>query len=109
MLSSQLEPIEFPELIFATAGPIGVDMDLICRTLAGCLRQVDYKSEHIKLSSEMESVAGTAGDKPSDSPSLYHWKIDYANSLRRKFQLADVLARIALERFPLFVNRGDSQ
>jgi cytidine deaminase len=92
-----MDPIEYPELIFATAGPIGVDMDTIISTLKVCLAEVNYRAEPIKLSSEMERIKTRIGVKPSDSLKLYHWKIDYANALRKKFTRADALARIGLE------------
>jgi len=92
-----MDPVEFPELIFATAGPIGVDMDTILLTLKACLTEVNYRSEPIKLSAEMERIRARVGPKPSDSLKLYHWKIDYANALRKKFKRTDVLARIGLE------------
>jgi deoxycytidylate deaminase len=96
-MRNTMEPVEFPELIFATAGPIGVDMDTILATLKTCLSEVNYSSEQIKLSSEMERIPSRVGPKPTDSLKLYHWKIDYANALRKKFKRADVLARIGLE------------
>jgi len=92
-----MDPVEYPELIFATAGPIGVDMDTILLTLKSCLAEVNYKSESIKLSAEMERIKTRVGAKPADSLKLYHWKINYANALRKKFKTPDVLARIGLE------------
>lgn len=96
-MGNEFDPIEFPELVFATAGPLGVDMDGITTVLAACLTEVGYTSESIKLSSEMQKVPIPAGDRPERGEPLYHWKMDYANALRRKFEHADVLARIALE------------
>jgi cytidine deaminase len=96
-MSETMDPIEYPELIFATAGPIGVDMDTILSTLKSSLSEVNYRAEPIKLSKEMEQVKSRVGAKPSDSLKLYHWKIDYANALRKKFNRPDVLARIGLE------------
>jgi cytidine deaminase len=92
-----MDPVEYPELIFATAGPIGVDMDTILSALKSCLAEVSYASEPIKLSAEMERIPSRIRAKPSDSLKLYHWKIDYANALRKKFKSPDVLARIGLE------------
>ena len=34
---------------------------------------------------------------PADGPTLYNWKIDYANGLRSSFKQNDLLAQIAVE------------
>jgi cytidine deaminase len=96
-MQNTTEPIEYPELIFATTGPIGVDMDSILATLKTALADVEYKSVSVKLSTEMERLKIAHRTKPSDSLKLYHWKIDYANALRKKFDRADLLARIGIE------------
>jgi len=96
-MSNGIEPIEFPELIFAIAGPIGVDTHLISELLANCLTEVNYEHESIKLSDEMVKVPIPFRAKPTDSLKLYHWKIDYANALRKRFNQPDLLARVALE------------
>ncbi|WP_398472085.1 anti-phage dCTP deaminase [Tardiphaga sp.] len=90
-------PIEFPELIFAIAGPIGIDTDAIQAALTAALLEVDYASVPIKLSAEMEKMPMKFRAKPSDSLKLYHWKIEFANALRRKYVGTDVLARIAIQ------------
>jgi deoxycytidylate deaminase len=96
-MQNATEPLEYPELIFATAGPIGVDTDAIVAALKSSLEEVHYTAETIKLSAEMERLKIPHRSKPSDSLKLYHWKIDYANALRKKFISADVLARIGIE------------
>ena len=96
-MQNTTEPIEYPELIFATAGPIGVDTDSILAALKSALAEVDYKAVPIKLSAAMERLKIKHRAKPSDSLKLYHWKIDYANALRKKFGRADLLARIGIE------------
>jgi hypothetical protein len=60
-----MDPVEYPELIFATAGPIGVDMDTILSALKSCLAEVSYASEPIKLSAEMERIPSRIRAKPS--------------------------------------------
>jgi deoxycytidylate deaminase len=87
------DAIEFPELVFATAGPIGVDMDLISSTLTDCLKQVGYASELIKISAEMMRVPAKA---PSTS-NAFNYKIDYANALRERFDRPELLASVGIE------------
>src|SRR5262245_7361749 len=72
-------------------------MKLISDSLASCLTEVDYKAEPLKLTDEIHKVLANAITLLTDSLRLYHWKMDYANALRRKFDRPDVLARIALE------------
>ena len=94
MTTIETGAIKFPELVFATAGPIGVDMDLISSTLAACLDQVKYTSRPIKISIEMKRVLI---EDNIVSRNDFHAKIDYANALRAKFKAPDLLARIAVE------------
>lgn len=42
-----------PELVFAIAGPIGVDIDAICASLTDALRSVRYDAQIIHLTEEM--------------------------------------------------------
>jgi deoxycytidylate deaminase len=93
-MTNEPDPLEFPELVFATAGPIGVDMDLISSTLATCLKEVGYLSQAIKLSDEMVRVPAELATRAKNG---YHEKINYANALRSKSGQPDFLARIALE------------
>ena len=90
---------QFPELIFAIAGPIGVHVDSICDSLSNALRDVRYRTEPIHLTTEMMSY------EPSDQPekpselNFYteiNYKIKYANKLCEEFGDASTLARIAL-------------
>ncbi len=92
--TTETDPIEFPELVFATAGPIGVDMDLISLTLANGLMQVGYTSQLIKISMEMKRVPANTG---IESTNAFHEKIDYANALRERFDKPDLLASVAIE------------
>ncbi len=92
--TTETDPIEFPELVFATAGPISVDMDLISLTLANCLMQVGYTSQLIKISMEMKRVPANTG---IESTNAFHEKIDYANALRERFDKPDLLASVAIE------------
>ncbi|MDX6806706.1 anti-phage dCTP deaminase [Terrihabitans rhizophilus] len=84
-----------PELVFGTAGPIGVDMDLICRVIAECLSDIAYSAYEVKLTSAMQGYGDGAlkqGDSKSDE---FIAKMDYANAIRKK-RGPDALARIAV-------------
>ena len=93
-MTTETDPIEYPELVLATAGPIGVDMDLISLTLTDCLKQVGYTSQLIKISAEMKRVPVSTA---IDSTNVFDEKINYANALRARFDRPDLLASIAIE------------
>jgi deoxycytidylate deaminase len=104
-------PLEYPELVIAIAGPIGVDIDLITNTLCGCLSDVGYASSVLKLTELMEryKVDGLPR-QASDIFELMNWKMDYANALRAQNGDAAFLARVAIReireiRFQLTRNR----
>lgn len=87
-----------PELVFATAGPIGVDVEAISRALAEALNDVGYEVIHIKLTEEMARF----GDGPMNPAtpgkfSEYWAKMDYANAVRGKYKTSDALGRIAID------------
>ena len=99
------EPLEYPELIVGVAGPIGVDMDLIARSLETALKEVGYSSELIKLTTEMERFPVTdsllkaeiAKWPGLDTFNTYMRKMSQANALRKQYDDAAVLARIAID------------
>ena len=96
------QPRALPELIFGIAGPIGVDVEVICDSLSNALRIVRYHPEIIHLTKEM--LGGDYQLKQHDIPppaqknfySDVKFKIDYANALCKEFVDSATLARIAL-------------
>ncbi|MCF1504743.1 deaminase [Afifella sp. H1R] len=99
----QIDPVSFPELIFGTAGPIGVDMDALSRAIAECLAAVGYQAAHIKLTEEMLRFRPGIVPKPKEAGKFaeYEWKMDYANALRKAYERSDALARIAIHTIRL--------
>jgi deoxycytidylate deaminase len=90
---------EFPELIFGIAGPIGVDIESICDSLANALRAVRYRSEVIHLTREMMKYEPSARPAKSPASDFYTdilYKIRYANALCEEMTDAAALARAAL-------------
>ncbi|TPN48908.1 deoxycytidylate deaminase [Mesorhizobium sp. B1-1-9] len=97
-METQLTPVEFPELVIGIAGPIGVDIDRLTSSISSCLEQVKYRTQLIKLTSEMGRF-GTPGKK-ADGPDLFsqiNWKMDCANEIRTMYGRPDTLARIAIQ------------
>jgi deoxycytidylate deaminase len=98
-------PLDYPELIIGIAGPIGVDMDLLAKSIGSALTAVGYTSDLIKLTTEMarypitreELLAECAQWKGADTFNTYMRKMSEANALRKQYDDPAVLARIAVE------------
>ena len=100
----QLSSLDYPELIVAIAGPIGVDMDMIAASLATAFDGVGYTSSLTKLTTEMSRY-----EKPKQLPpeaeewigpdtfNTYMRKMSEANALRKHYDDPAVLSRIAIE------------
>jgi deoxycytidylate deaminase len=92
------DPVVFPELIFAIAGPIGVDVGAISKAITECLDVVRYRAVSIKLTDEMKRIEINV-DPPASNGKFdeYWWKMNYANELRKHYKKSDALARIAID------------
>lgn len=97
MPASDVQGIQFPELIFAIAGPIGVDIDAISEVLKEELYRVRYDTHFIRLTTSMDKLPiDGAQSKGGDYFDEMMRKMDYGNALCRKHDPA-VLARIAIK------------
>lgn len=97
IMANTLDQIPFPELIFGIAGPIGVDVDLICETLAAALASMDYRSVPIKLTTLMlEFPANVTAPEETDYFTDMMFKMDYAKKLCADYGNAAVLSLIAI-------------
>jgi deoxycytidylate deaminase len=102
-MSTTKNPPSLPELVFGIVGPMGVDMDSICDSLANALRAVNYDAHPIHLTKEMLKPDRYKLQKhpvtlPSDK-NFYNdvnFKINYANALCKEFSDAATMARIAI-------------
>lgn len=97
-MSQSIELLRYPELIFAIAGPIGVDIDEIKTSLENALKTVKYTSHNIKLTEAMRDypVEGVVVPPDQDFYSNTSFKMDYANALCKKYRDASTLAAIAI-------------
>jgi cytidine deaminase len=98
----QRSSLDYPELFFGLAGPIGVDMDLIAACLQTACSNVGYSSSLIKLTTEMTRFPIAEPHKPesvtgNDTFAVYMRKMSEANALRKQYEDPAVLARIAIE------------
>jgi hypothetical protein len=99
---AQRSSLDYPELFFGLAGPIGVDMDLIASCLTTACSNVGYSSELIKLTTEMTRFPIADEFEPDteagdDTFAVYMRKMNEANALRKQYKDPAVLARIAIE------------
>jgi hypothetical protein len=107
MNSSPQQPsaFDYPELIVGIAGPIGVDMELIARSLETTFSRVDYRATLIKLTTEMDRFQITDPEllaevnkwRGDDTFNTYMRKMSAANALRKQYGDPAVLARIAVD------------
>lgn len=103
--SDQPASLIYPELIVGIAGPIGVDLELIARSLESAFSRVDYTTGLIKLTSEMDRFPITDPDllkeinkwHGADTYNTYMRKMSAANALRKQYDDPAVLARIAID------------
>jgi hypothetical protein len=53
-MSVESSAIRYPELVIGIAGPIGIDIDEISRTIEHSLDAVDYKTVTIRITDEIK-------------------------------------------------------
>lgn len=96
-MGEKISTIEFPELIFGIAGPIGVDVDAIQASLSNALQVVGYAPNIVKLTEHMFDFP--VGLNKPDNPTYYDdlkFKIDYADELCMRQKDRAFLARLAV-------------
>jgi deoxycytidylate deaminase len=102
----QHSSLDYPELVVAIAGPIGVDMDQITQSIKAAFSTLGYESSLIKLTTEIaryqitdeESLAEIAKwSAQQDTFHVYMRKMSEANALRKQYGSGDVLSRIAID------------
>ncbi|WP_247497169.1 anti-phage dCTP deaminase [Bradyrhizobium sp. 149] len=92
-----------PELVFGLVGPMGVNVEAICDTLASALRAVGYEPHTVHLTKEMlrgerYKLQRYPVQIPIDKDfySDVNFKINYANALCKEFSDFATMGRIAL-------------
>jgi cytidine deaminase len=100
----QPSPLDYPELVVAIAGPIGVDMDQITQSIETAFHALGYESSLIKLTTEITRFPITDKDaldeiakwQGSDTYNVYMRKMSEANALRKQYSDPALLARVAV-------------
>ena len=92
-----------PELVFGLVGPMGVNVEAICDTLATALRAVGYEPHTVHLTKEMlrgerYKLQRHPVQMPADKNfySEVNFKINYANALCKEFSDFATMGRVAL-------------
>lgn len=92
-----IHSLKYPELVFGIAGPIGIDIDAIVRTLKEVLGSVAYKSALIRITDEITDVSSPES-KPIN-PSFYNmmrYKMAHASAICRERADPAYLMRLAI-------------
>lgn len=94
-----IEPthISYPELVFGIAGPIGIDIEAMIRTLYDALKSVGYLSTTIKITDEISKIESTV--KPPTVETFFNTmkhKMAHASSICRQQNDAAFLMRLAI-------------
>lgn len=88
---------DLPELFFAIAGAIGIDVDEIEASLTRALDSVGYGVETIKLTDQMAEYGPTTPlPKGADYDSKMNYKMDVGNELCARYEDNATLARIGV-------------
>lgn len=101
---NELAPLEFPELVIALAGPIGVDMHLVSESVETAFSEMGYQCSQIKLTDEMADFDATGSIlnpattefDGADTYNTYMRKMSAANALRSHYHDAALLSRVAI-------------
>ncbi|MFC3579694.1 anti-phage dCTP deaminase [Sphingomonas hylomeconis] len=92
-----IHALKYPELVFGIAGPIGIDIDAIVRTLKDVLSTVAYRSALIRITDEITSIESEVG-KPVN-PTFYNmmrYKMAHASAICRDNSDPAYLMRLAI-------------
>jgi deoxycytidylate deaminase len=95
-MSEKLLTIDFPEMVFGIAGPIGVDMDAIVVCLSESLKTVGYHPNLIRLTEEMQDFPAQIGPSGTDFFEQSKYRMAYGNAICREANDRARLARISI-------------
>jgi cytidine deaminase len=95
-MSEFLPPLRFPELVFAIAGPLGVDVGKVADSLGHALSAVDYRSSVIKLTDENRDYPTDVEPQGDDYYSIMRFKMRHASALCHSRNDPPFHARLAI-------------
>ena len=92
-----IHSLKYPELVFGIAGPIGIDIDAIVRTLKEVLSTVAYQSALIRITDEITEI-----ESPESKPinhtfyNMMRYKMAHASAICREIKDPAYLMRLAI-------------
>lgn len=87
-----------PELVFGIAGPIGIKIEDICKSIESALERVGYSSRLIKITDEVDDIKSSAKKpKETDFYSQMKYKMDHASEICRDLTDPSALMRYAIK------------
>lgn len=97
-MSPTLHALQYPELFFGIAGPIGIDVDELTKTLSESLTRVGYHSIQIRVTEEINKIKSEEKrPRAKDFHSLITFKMAHASALCRRHQDPATLMRITID------------
>jgi hypothetical protein len=87
---------EFPELIFAFAAPVGVDLSTLVQGLQESLDAVGYRHKHIKLSGLLRNFERWTAVPESPVDKRYEALMNAGDEFREEIKSGDALAMLAV-------------
>ncbi|MHA7818547.1 MAG: anti-phage dCTP deaminase [Erythrobacter sp.] len=112
-MDTPFRAITHPELVIGIAGPIGIDIDEINRSLEEAFKRVGYETVAIRIT---EEITNEQSDVPKpeaeDFGSSISYKMSHASAICRKYGSPETLMRFAIKairdhRKRVFVRSGE--
>lgn len=94
----QAGPIKNPELIFGLVGPIGVDLDGVVASLCQALREVEYRTELIRLTDHIRDPRINIKIDETSYFNRYESLIRYGNEFRKLAKTPSAIAGIGIAK-----------
>lgn len=88
--------VEKPELVIGLVGPIGVDLDAVVGFLQSSLKEVDYKTEVVHLTSVLRDLLPNLAVDDESYSARYNSLIKNADHVRREVRNHAALACLAI-------------
>jgi deoxycytidylate deaminase len=97
-MSQKFPQLTHPELVIGIAGPIGIDIDEINRSIEESLKRVGYHTVPIRITEEIRLEPSDIPEpKKQDFGSQISYKMSHASAICRSYGKPDTLMRFAIK------------
>src|SRR5262245_38137369 len=100
--SDELPFDQYPELIFGLVGPIGVDLEAVTDALTAALKEMNYATLSIRITSLMREVDVKLPLEATGYVDSFKERIAYANKVCERYGRNDALAILAISAIRQF-------